>query len=161
MWHALVGHGRAAPVGLGARDTLRLEAGLALYGNDIDDTVNPYEANLGWIVKLNKGAPFIGMPVLEGVRAAGGPRRRLVGFAVADKGPIPRQGYDVYLGDHKVDVVRSGGFSPNLGHGIGTTYLPKHSLEPGTKIQIDCRGKRVDAAVVTMPFYTDGSVKRK
>ncbi len=160
MWNALVGHGRAAPIGLGARDTLRLEAGLALYGNDIDDTVNPYEANLGWIVKLNKGAPFVGLPALQTIKSSGGPRRRLVGFTVGEKSAIPRQGYDVYLNGHKVDVVRSGGFSPTLKHGIGTTYLPHHSVEPGTAIEIDCRGKRVPASVVKMPFYKGGSVKR-
>ncbi len=161
MWSALVGHGRAVPVGLGARDTLRLEAGLALYGSDIDDTVNPYEANLGWIVKLNKGAPFIGLPALQTVKSTGGPRRKLVGFTVPEKSAIPRHGYEVYLNNIKVDIVRSGGFSPTLKRGIGTTYLPTHSIEPGTAIEIDCRGKRVAAEVTKMPFYTGGSVKRK
>ncbi len=161
MWSALVGHGRAAPIGLGARDTLRLEAGLALYGNDIDDTVNPYEANLGWIVKLNKGAPFVGLQALQTVKSSGGPRRKLVGFMVPERSAIPRHGYDVYLNGVKVDVVRSGGFSPTLQRGIGTTYLPMHSIDPGTAIEIDCRGKRVEAEVVKMPFYKSGSVKRK
>lgn len=159
MWHAVAGPGRGVPCGLGARDLLRLEVGLALYGNDIDDTVNPYEARLGWIVKLGKGVPFAGKRALERIKAKG-PTRRLVGFACTQKGVIPRQGYDVYLKDRKVDVVRSGGYSPSLKQAIGTTYLPTHSIEPGTKIEIECRGKRVAAEVVKMPFYTEGSVKR-
>jgi len=158
MWHAIAGKGRAEPIGLGARDSLRLEVGYPLYGNDIDDTTNPYEAGLGWIVKLKKGVPFSGRAALETVKAKG-PQRRLVGFRTIDRA-IPRHGYDVYLKDRTVDVVRSGGFSPSLQIGIGTTYLPTHSIEPGTRVEIDARGKRVTAEVVTMPFYTSGSVKR-
>jgi aminomethyltransferase len=159
MWHALVGQGRGSPVGLGARDSLRLEAGYPLYGNDIDETINPYEAGLGWIVKLNKGAPFTGKAALESIKAQG-IKRRLVGFRVPEKGVIPRHGYGVYLGEHQVDIVRSGGFSPTLKQAIGTTYLPTHSIEPGTRFQIDCRGKRVAAEVVKLPFYR-GSVKSR
>jgi aminomethyltransferase len=158
MWHAMVGQGRAAPIGLGARDSLRLEAGYALYGNDIDETTNPYEAGLGWIVKLNKGAPFSGRVALEQVKAKG-PTRKLVGFRVPEKGVIPRHGYEVYLGEHKVDFVRSGGYSPTLKLAIGTTYLPNHSVEAGTGFSIDCRGKKVAAEVVRLPFYK-GSVKK-
>jgi len=161
VWQALVGEGRGQPVGLGARDSLRLEMGYPLYGFDIDDTVNPYEAGLGWIVKLNKGAPFSGKGVLEQIKGSGGANRRLVGYVVSQKGAIPRHGYDVYLSDHKVDIVRSGGFSPSLEKPIGTTYLPTHSAKPGTIIEVDCRGKRVAAEVVKMPFYHDGSVKYK
>jgi aminomethyltransferase len=158
MWHAVAGAGRAVPCGLGARDTLRLEMGYALYGNDIDDTVNPYEARLGWIVKLDKGAPFVGRQALEAIKAQG-VKRRLVGFRCVER-VIPRHGYDVYLKDRKVDVVRSGGFSPTLQVAIGTTFVPTHSVEPGTPIQIDVRGKRVPAEVVKMPFYTGGSVQK-
>jgi aminomethyltransferase len=161
VWEALVGEGRAQPIGLGARDSLRMEMGYPLYGSDIDDTVNPYEAGLGWIVKLNKGAPFSGKGVLQQIKGSGGANRRLVGFAVPEKGAIPRHGYDVYLNDRKVDIVRSGGFSPSLKQAIGTTYVPTHSAEPGSQIEIDCRGKRVQAQVVEMPFYRDGSVKHK
>jgi aminomethyltransferase len=161
MWHAVVGSGRAEPVGLGARDSLRLEMGYPLYGNDIDDTINPYEAGLGWIVKLNKGAPFSGKAALQQIKGSGGPTRRLVGYTVAARGAIPRPGYGVFLKDHQVDVVRSGGFSPSLKQAIGTTYLPTHSTTPGTKIEIDCRGKRVEAEVVALPFYKNGSVKVK
>jgi len=159
VWSALVGAGRAVPVGLGARDSLRLEAGLALYGNDIDETINPYEARLGWIVKLDKGAPFTGKAALQRIKAKGA-TRKLVGFTCAQKGGFPRPGMDVYLNGHKVDVVRSGGFSPTLKQAIGTTYLPTHSLAPGTAFEVEVRGKRVPVTVATMPFYTEGSVKR-
>jgi aminomethyltransferase len=159
MGSTLIGHGRGQPVGLGARDSLRLEAGYPLYGNDIDDTVNPYEAGLGWIVKLDKGAPFTGRAALETVKRQG-PKRKLVGFRMKEKGSIPRHGYDVYLKGTKVDTVRSGGFGPSVGEAIGTTYLPSHSVDPGTEIEVDCRGKKVKAEVVSMPFYKDGSVKR-
>ena len=159
MWHAVAGQGRATPCGLGARDTLRLEMGYALYGNDIDDTVNPYEARLGWIVKLDKGVPFSGKRALERIKAAG-PTRRLVGFRMTEERVIPRHGYPVFLRDHQVDVARSGGFSPSLREGIGTTYLPLHSVKPGTPLQVECRGRRVGAEVVRMPFYTHGSVRK-
>jgi aminomethyltransferase len=159
MGNTLVGHGRGEPVGLGARDSLRLEAGYPLYGNDIDDTTNPYEAGLGWIVKLDKGAPFTGRAALEAAKR-GGAKRKLVGFRMAEKGSIPRHGYDVYLKGTKVDTVRSGGFGPSVGEAIGTTYLPTHSVEPGTELEIDCRGKKVTAEVVKMPFYGEGSVKK-
>jgi aminomethyltransferase len=159
MWRALVGAGRGEPAGLGARDSLRLEMGYALYGNEIDDTINPYEAGLGWIVKLDKGAPFVGKPALAVVKTRG-VTRRLVGFVCPEKGAIPRHGYDVYLNGRKVDVVRSGGFSPSLQQAIGTTYLPTHSTDPGTGIEVDCRGRRVPAEVVKMPFYKGGSVKK-
>ncbi len=161
MWQALVGEGKAQPVGLGCRDSLRLEAGMALYGADVDETTNAYEARLGWIVKLNKGSPFIGKEALERVKAAGGPTRKLCGFTVTAKGAIPRHGYDVYLNGHRIDMVRSGGYSPSLNAAIGTTYLPTHSIDPGTKIEIDCRGKRVEAEVTARPFYRDGSVRSK
>jgi aminomethyltransferase len=158
LWDALAGAGRAAPCGLGARDTLRLEMGYALYGNDIDDTVNPFEARLGWIVKLDKGAPFVGREALRAVKDKG-VHRRLVGFRCVERA-IPRHGYEVYLKDRNVDVVRSGGFSPTLQQGIGTTFLPTHSVAPGTAIEIGIRGKRVAAEVVKMPFYTGGSVRK-
>jgi len=161
MWNTFVGEGRGQPVGLGCRDSLRLEVGYALYGNDIDETTNAYEARLGWIVRLKKGAPFVGKAALEKIKASGGPTRKLCGFTVTQKGAIPRQGYDVYLNDHKIDTVRSGAYSPSLAKPIGTTYLPTHSVDPGTKIEIDCRGKRVEAEVTAMPFYKGGSVKSK
>jgi len=159
MWRALVEQGGATPIGLGARDSLRLEVGFALYGNDIDDTVNPYEAGLGWIVKLNKKTPFVGQDALRVVKEKG-VTRKLVGFRMLERGAIPRHGYDVYLRDTKIDTVRSGGFSPSLKEGIGTTFLPTHSVEPGTRFQVDMRGKRVEAEVARMPFYANGSARK-
>jgi aminomethyltransferase len=159
MWHALVGKGRAVPCGLGARDSLRLEMGYPLYGNDIDGTVNPYEAGLGWIVKLEKGVPFTGLLALQQVKAKG-PVRRLVGFTCGEKGAIPRHGYDVHLAGRTVDVVRSGGFAPSLGRGVGTTYLPTHSIAPGTEIEIVAKGRTLRGIVAQLPFYTKGSARR-
>jgi glycine cleavage system T protein (aminomethyltransferase) len=150
LWHALVGAGRAVPCGLGARDSLRLEAGLPLYGNDIDDTVTPLEAGLNFIVKLDKGAQFVGEAALK-QQKLDGPKRRLVGFKLTDQG-FPRHGYDVYLDGKKVDTVRSGTVSPTLNVGIGTTYLPAGKHQPGTKIEVDCRGTKVAGEVVKMPF---------
>jgi aminomethyltransferase len=159
IWAAVAGPGRAAPIGLGARDSLRLEVGYPLYGNDIDDTTNAYEARLGWIVKLNKGAPFTGKAALQRIKVQG-VTRKLVGFVLVEPGVIPRHGMDVYVGGRNVDIVRSGGYGPSLKQPIGTTYLPTHSVEPGTVFEIEVRGKRVPARVVAMPFYEKGSVKR-
>ena len=151
LWHALVGAGRAEPVGLGARDTLRLEAGLPLYGNDIDDTTTPLEAGLNFIVKLDKGAPFTGLDVLKKQKLEG-VKRRLVGFKVTEPKAVARHGYSVFLDGNQVDIVRSGTVTPTVNAAIGTTYLPKGHAQPGTKIQIDIRGKKVDAEVVKLPF---------
>src|SRR6058998_3781828 len=151
LWHALVGAGRAEPCGLGARDTLRLEAGYPLYGSDIDATVTPYEAGLGWIVKLEKGADFTGLAALKRQKLAG-VKRRLVGFRVTEPKAIARHGYQVFLEDTQVDIVRSGTVTPTVNAAIGTTYLPADRARTGTKIEIDIRGKRVGAETVKMPF---------
>ena len=151
LWHALVGAGRAEPVGLGARDTLRLEAGLPLYGNDIDDTTTPYEAGLNFIVKLDKGAPFTGLEALKRQKLEG-VRRRLIGFRVTEPKAIARQGYPVFLDGTQVDIVRSGTVTPTVNAAIGTTYVPADRARAGTKIEIDIRGKRVGAETVKMPF---------
>ena len=158
IWRALVGQGKAAPIGLGARDTLRLEVAYALYGSDIDDTVTPLEAALGWIVKLDKGAPFVGREALTSQKERG-VTRKLVCFTLAGKA-IPRHGYPVYHQDRKVDVVRSGAMSPTLGIPIGTTYLPAAAAKAGTEFEVECRGTRIPATVVKRPFYTEGSVKK-
>jgi aminomethyltransferase len=160
VWEALLEAGREhglQPCGLGARDTLRLEMKYALYGNDIDETTNPYEAGLGWIVKLEKG-DFAGRDALAAIRERG-PDRRLVGFRVLERG-FPRSGYGVALEGEKVDQVRSGTMSPTLGYGIGTTYLPRGRSSVGTALEIDIRGKPVPAEVVKTPFYAHGSLKR-
>jgi aminomethyltransferase len=151
LWHALVGAGRGEPCGLGARDTLRLEAGLPLYGNDIDDTTTPYEAGLAFIVKLEKGAPFTGLDALKRQKLEG-VTRRLAGFRLTEPKTVARPGYAVFLDGKQVDVVRSGTITPTVGAAIGTTYLPAERAKPGTKIEIDVRGKRIAAETVKTPF---------
>src|SRR5439155_2539517 len=106
LWHALAGAGRAEPCGLGARDTLRLEAGYPLYGNDIDDTVTPLEAGLAWIVKFDKGADFAGLAALKRQKLEG-VKRRLVGFKMAEPPVVARHRHRVYLDRTSVDVDRS------------------------------------------------------
>jgi len=151
LWHAFVGAGRAEPVGLGARDTLRLEAGLPLYGNDIDDTTTPYEAGLSFIVKLEKGSPFTGLEALKRQKLEG-VKRRLVGFKVTEPKTVARPGFAVFLDGAQVDVVRSGTVTPTVNAAIGTTYLPADRAKPVMKIEIDVRGKRVAAETVKLPF---------
>ncbi len=157
LWTALTAAG-AVPIGLGARDSLRLEMAYALYGNEIDDTVTPLEAGLGWIVKLDKGAPFTGAGALKAQKERG-VTRRMVGFRTEGK-TFPRHGYPVWFDGRQVDVVRSGTVSPSLGYGIGTTYLPAGNTKPGTTFEIEIRGQNVPAEVVTRPFYTSGSVHK-
>jgi aminomethyltransferase len=158
MWKALTGPGQAEPIGLGARDSLRLEMGYALYGHEIDENSTPLEANLGWIVKLDKGAPFLGADALRRQKQHG-VTRKMVGFELKGKA-FPRQGYNVFYDDRQVDTVRSGTVSPSLGTAIGTTYLPAEAARPGTRFQVECRGEKVEAEVVKMPFYKDGSVRK-
>jgi aminomethyltransferase len=157
LWQAITGAG-ATPIGLGARDSLRLEMGYALYGNEIDDTTTPYEAGLGWIVKLDKGAPFTGDAALRAQKQHG-VTRKLVGFELEGRG-FPRHGYPVHYEDREVDVVRSGTMSPSLGKGIGTTYLPAAAAKVGTRFEVECRGERAPAVVVARPFYKQGTVKK-
>jgi aminomethyltransferase len=157
LWDAITAAG-AQPIGLGARDSLRLEMGYALYGNEIDDTTTPLEAGLGWIVKLDKGSPFVGSDALRAQKLRG-VTRRLVGFRVEGRG-FPRHGYKVFANGREVDLVRSGTMSPSLGQGIGTTYLPVSLAKPGTKFEVECRGERLPAEVVKLPFWTKGSVKK-
>ena len=151
LWHALVGAGRGEPCGLGARDTLRLEAGLPLYGNDIDDSVTPYEAGLSFIVKLDKGAPFTGLEALKKQKLEG-VTRKLVGFKVTEPKAVARHEYPVFLDGTPMDIVRSGTVTPTVNEAIGTTYLPADRARPGTKIEIEIRGKKVAAEVIKMPF---------
>jgi len=151
LWHALAGAGRAEPCGLGARDTLRLEAGYPLYGNDIDDTVTPFEAGLAWIVKLDKGADFTGLAALKRQKLEG-VKRRLVGFKLTEPRVVARHGYGVYLDGTCVDAVRSGTVTPTANWAIGMTYLPVEHAKPGERFEIDVRGKRAPAEVVPLPF---------
>lgn len=157
LWNAVTQAG-AVPIGLGARDSLRLEMGYALYGQEIDDTITPLESGLGWIVKLDKGCRFTGDAALKAQKERG-VTRKTVGFRLLGKG-IARPGYPVWLDGKQVDIVRSGGQSPSLGYPIGTTMLPAASAKVGTKFEIDCRGQRVEAEVVRRPFYTEGSVRK-
>jgi aminomethyltransferase len=139
------------PAGLGARDTLRLEARLSLYGHDIDETTNPIEAGLGWVVKMDKG-DFVGRAALEKVKSQPLPRK-LVGFEVTGRG-IARQGYPLTDADGKVvGICTSGSPGPTVGKNIGLGYLPAAMTEIGTKFNVDCRGKPIEAVVVKTPFY--------
>jgi aminomethyltransferase len=138
------------PCGLGARDTLRLEARMALYGNDIDHSTTPLEADLGWIVKLEKGE-FMGRDVLEREKSEG-PKRKLAGFEMVDRG-IARHGYPIVDGTGEIGVVTSGTHSPTLKKAIGLAYLPTGKSAPGTEFTVLIRGKEARARVIPTPFY--------
>lgn len=139
------------PAGLGARDTLRLEARLSLYGNDIDETTHPIEAGLGWVVKLDKPS-FLGKEALAAIKAA--PLlRKLVGFEVEGRG-IARHGYPLRdTSGKEIGVCTSGSPGPTVGKNIGLGYLPSEFSQVGTKFIVDCRGKPIEAVVVKTPFY--------
>ena len=157
VWKALSAHADVSPAALGARDSLRLEMGMALYGNDIDDTVTPLEAGLGWLVKLQKG-DFVGRDALVRQKEQGVPRK-LVGFTSSERA-FPRHGYPVFQNSAESGVVRSGTMSPSLGIPIGTCYLPTAGSKEGAALEVEIRGKRVPATVVKMPFYKGGSAKK-
>lgn len=165
LWERLLAAADEAgggPVGLGARDTLRLEGRLSLYGNDLDDQTTPLEAGLGWVVKLD-GADFIGKQALLAERAAG-VRRRLCGFVMLGRG-VARHGYPIHAAPatregqlavgslDKLGTVTSGGPGPTVGKNIGLGYVPTEHALPGTRLFVDCRGKLVEAEVVKGPFY--------
>jgi aminomethyltransferase len=160
LWEAVTrGGAGAVPIGLGARDSLRLEMGYALYGQEIDETITPLEAGLGWIVKLDKGAPFLGREALRAQQERG-VTRKTVGFRLHGRG-IARHGYPVWHEGKQVDLVRSGGQSPSLGYAIGTTMLPAGgAAKLGTRFEVECRGERIPAEVVRRPFWTQGSVRK-
>jgi aminomethyltransferase len=153
VWDAILQAGKPAgvvPAGLGARDTLRLEASMRLYGNDMDETTTVVEADLGWIVGWKKDS-FLGSDVLKKQRAEG-TSKKLVGFEMLERA-IGRHGYDVYLDGDKAGVVTSGTQTPYLKKAIGMAYLPSSRQEPGTEFEIDIRGRRAKAAIIPMPFY--------
>jgi aminomethyltransferase len=153
VWDAILGAGAPhglVPAGLGARDTLRLEAAMRLYGNDMDETTTVVEADLGWIVGWKKEA-FLGSDVLKRQKAEG-TARKLVGFEVLDRA-IARHGHEVYIDGQKAGVVTSGTQTPFVKKAIGMAYLPSASTAPGTPFEIDVRGRMVKAQVVPMPFY--------
>ena len=139
------------PIGLGSRDTLRLEMGFCLYGNDLDDTTSPIEAGLGWITKFIEGKEFINRPMLEKQKAEG-VTRKLVGFEMVDRG-IPRHGYELVNSDgEKIGIVTSGTMSPTRKIGIGMGYVKPEYSKADTEICIDMRGRKLKAVVVKPPF---------
>ena len=156
VWKALTASGEVTPAGLGARDSLRLEMGMALYGNDLDDTTTPLEAALGWLVKMKKGE-FVGRDALVKQKEHG-LGRKLVGFTTSERS-FPRHGYPVFAGGKPSGEVRSGTMSPTLGIPIGTAYVPPELASEGSALEIEIRGKRIPATVQKMPFYKDGTRK--
>jgi len=151
LWDALVAGG-ATPAGLGARDTLRLEAALPLHGNDIDATTHPYEAGLGFAVSLDDGVPFTGREALTEAKAR--PRTRRLGHVAARGRRVPRAGHAVRVpGGETVAHLTSGGYSPTMGVGIGMAYLPAELASPGVALEVDVRGRALPVEVVRRPFY--------
>ena len=153
VWDAILAHGRSAgvlPAGLGARDATRLEAALRLWGNDMDETVNAYEAGLGWTVKLEKG-DFIGRDALRKIKAEG-PQRRLVGLKL-QPGDIARHGAGVSVGGNAVGAITSGTHSFFLGYPIALAMVQARSLEVGGSAAVEVRGREARAEVVKLPFY--------
>ena len=154
IWDALMEAGTPVgllPVGLGARDTLRLEAGMPLYGNELGRETTPYEAGLGRVVKLEKAGDFVGREALTRANAIG-PRRKLVGLIVRGRG-IARHGYEVFAGDRRTGMVTSGTQSPTLNQPIAMAYVALSDAEPGTILNVAIRDQRVPAEVVPLPFY--------
>lgn len=159
LWRALLAAGKdfgLLPAGLGARDTLRLEGRLSLYGNEIDETTNPLEAGLGWVVKLDKPGDFLGKAALKAIQAAG-LTRKMVGIEMVGKG-IARHGYpivafDAEPGSTPIGVVTSGSPAPTLDKNIGLGYVPAALATVGSKIGVEIRGKVIEAVVVKTPFY--------
>jgi aminomethyltransferase len=153
LWAALLEAGApdgVRPAGLGARDTLRLEAALPLYGHELGPDTTPFEARLGWVVRLDKGE-FVGREALVAHKQRG-PRRALVGVALAAAG-VPRADYRVLAGGNPVGVLTSGTMSPTLGKGIGLGYVEPASSPVGTALAVEIRGRAVAAEVVALPFY--------
>ncbi len=153
VWDALLAAGRpkgVVPVGLGARDTLRLEAGMPLYGNELGRDTTPFEAGLGRVVKFEKPGDFVGREALE--KAQDQLRKKLVGLVLRGRG-IARHGYVVYDGEKRIGTVTSGTLSPTIGQAIAMAYLAPGNAEPGTIVDVGIRDQRVPAEVVALPFY--------
>lgn len=154
IWQGILEQGKpqgVKPVGLGARDTLRLEMKYSLYGHEISDETNPLEAGLGWVVKLDKKCDFIGKKALMKIKEEG-LKRKLVGFKMLERG-IPRQGCDIMANDKKIGFVTSGTMSPSLKEAIGMGYVPLEYSKEGSKIWVDIRGAQRQAIIVKTPFY--------
>ena len=153
LWNKMLETGEEEgilPCGLAARNTLRLEAGMSLYGHELGDDISTLEANLGWITKLQKG-DFVGRDKIAELKEKG-IKRKLVGFEMKEPG-IARDGFDVYIGDEKAGVVTSGSPAPYLKKNIGFAFVPPEFANAGQEIRIDVRGKRLAAEVVPTPFY--------
>lgn len=153
LWNRMLELGKddgLIPCGLAARNTLRLEAAMSLYGHELSDTISPLEANLGWICKLGKG-DFIGRAPMARLKETG-LTRKLVGFEMVDKG-IARDGFDVFIADEKVGTVTSGSPAPFLKKNIGLAFVPVEFAKTGQEITIDVRGKKLAAVIVPTPFY--------
>jgi aminomethyltransferase len=153
IWNEVMAAGREfdiKPCGLGARNTLRLEAKMALYGHEIDASITPLEADLGWIVKLDKGE-FVGRDALLKQKESG-LKRKLVGFEMCGRG-IGRDGYEVFVDGAPAGWVTSGSPAPTLNKNIGLCYLPAAQAQPGLSIQVMVRNQPVDAVTVETPFY--------
>jgi aminomethyltransferase len=153
LWDKLLSAGRElgiAPVGLGARDVLRLEAGMCLYGNDIDENTSPVEAKLNWVVRLDK-PDFVGKKPIQELRE-NGPNRVRIGFRMTEKG-IPRQSQDLFSNSEHVGKVSSGTFSPTLSLGLGMGYVPPSLAGVGDSLSVGIRDRRVRAEIVKLPFY--------
>jgi aminomethyltransferase len=155
VWSGLLAAGAPAgvePIGLAARDTLRLEAGMPLYGHEIDATHNPIEADLGFAISFTEEkGDWIGRAALEAIRKA--PRRKLVGLVTEGK-RVPREGYELYQGSRRVGEICSGAVSPTLELNIGTGYLPVDLARPGVELEMDLRGKRQAVKTCALPFYS-------
>ncbi|MET3574779.1 glycine cleavage system aminomethyltransferase GcvT [Bhargavaea ullalensis] len=154
LWKDLLQAGESdglVPAGLGARDTLRFEAGLPLYGQELSDDISPLEAGLGFVVKLGKEEDFIGKSALAAQKEEGIPRK-LVGLEMIDKG-IPRTGYAVYHGEEKVGEVTTGTQSPTLGKNIGNALIKSEFANPGEEVEVEVRKRRLKAKIVETPFY--------
>ncbi len=158
VWDAVMEAGEEygiLPVGLGARDTLRLEVGYPLYGNDIDRSVSPIEAKLGWVVKLKTDKDFIGREVINRQKTDR-PLRLLVGMEVQGKG-FPRHGTELFDGNRKIGMVTSGSLAPALGHGVCLALVERGFHKVGTTLEAEVRGRRLPVRIVKVPFYKDGS----
>ncbi len=157
VWNAITESNDVVPAGLGARDSLRLEMGYALYGNDLDEEHTPLESGLGWIVKLDVG-PFIGRDALLRQKEAG-VERRLTGIRLTARG-FPRPGYPVVADGSDVGVVTSGVLSPSTGDGIALGYVPVDLAKAGTEVGVRIRDQVVPGVTQRPPFYTEGSIRR-
>lgn len=154
LWRKLLEAGAAyglLPAGLGARDTLRLEAGYCLYGHELSDEITPLEAGLGWTVKLNKADDFIGKQALVDEKRDG-LRRKLVGIELRERG-IPRAGYPILRDGQQIGEVTSGTMCPTLGHAAALGFVPPSDATPGTELAVEIRGKAIPAVVTPLPFY--------